>query len=169
MLKQEDIIETNKDYHQIFNGIAGIRIIFLIIAVFNSTIELGLSLSIVKVEDAVSSIIVGLLIATIINILLLLVYLKTVKQKNNQSSFLIYIIEVLTAVYGILGLCGYIGYIQQVEVITVMVMIGMIGLVDLIIVNIFIGSFFINGKVSGRLIEYAILINALVLILLMFI
>lgn len=169
MLKREDIIETNKDYHQIFNLIASIRIVFLVVAVFNSTIELGLSLSILKIADAVAAIVIGLLVATIINILLLLVYLQTVKKKNNQSSFLIYIIEVLSAVYGILGLCGYIRYIQEIEVMTIMAMIGMIGLVDLIIINLIIGSLFINGKVSGRLIEVAILVNIGVLIFLMFI
>lgn len=169
MLKFEEQLETKKDYHEFFNVIAGVRIIFLITSVFNSTIELGLSFSILKISDTASSIVIGLLIVTIVNILLLLLYLKTVKEKNNQSSFLIYIIEVLSSVYGILGLYGYFRYIQEIEFITITAMIGMIGLIDLIIINIFIGSFFLQGKLNDRLVEVAIIINIVILVVLMFI
>ncbi len=169
MLKLEDQLKQNHDLHEVFNVIAGVRIIFLITAVFSSTIELGLSFSILKIADTASSIVIGLLVATVVNVVLLLIYLKTVQEKNNQSSFIIYIIEVLSSVYGILGLYGYFRYIQEVEVVTVSAIIGMIGLVDLIIINIFIGSFFLQGKLNERLVEFAILINVVILIALIFI
>lgn len=169
MLKYEEQLEPIKDSREIFNIIAGVRIIFLITAVFNSTIELGLSLSILTMADTATSIVIGLFITTVVNILLLILYLNTVKEKNNQSTFLVYIVEVLSSAYGILGLYGYIRYIQEIEVVTVLAAIGMIGLIDLIITNVFIGSFFIQGKLNDRLVEIAIFINIIVLILLMFI
>lgn len=169
MLKYEEQLESQKDHHEVFNVIAGVRIIFLITAVFSSTIELGLSLSILKIADTATSIVIGLFIATVVNILLLLLYLKTVKEKNNQSTFLIYIIEVLSSTYGILGLYGYFRYIQEIEIITISSVIGMIGLVDLILINVFIGSFFMQGKLNDRLVEAAIIINIAILLVLMFI
>lgn len=169
MLKYEEELETVKDYHELFNIIAGVRVIFLVTTVFSSTIELGLSLSILEIADTAASIVSGLLIVSIVNVLLLLLYLQTVKIKNNQSSFLIYIVEVLSSAYGILGLYAYFKFIQEIEIITVSAIIGMIGLIDLIIINIFIGSYFMQGKLNDRLVEAAIIVNILILIFLMFI
>ncbi|WOO89198.1 hypothetical protein R2F61_00420 [Mollicutes bacterium LVI A0078] len=169
MLKVNELFESENDHHEFFNVIAGVRIIFLVTSVFSSTIEPGLSFSILKIADTALSIVFGLLMVTVVNIALLLFYLKTVKEKNNQSNFLIYIVEVLSSVYGILGIYAYFRYIQELQVLTISAVIGMIGLIDLIIINIFIGSFFLQGKLNDRLVEAAIAINALILILLVFI
>ncbi len=157
------------DYHEAFNVLAGVRIIFLITGVFSSTIELGLSFSILAIADTASTIVYNLLLATIVNIVLLVIYIKTVKIKNNQSNFLIYIIEILSSVYGVLGIYAYLRFINQVDIITINTIIGMIGLIDLIIINIFIGSFFMQGELNDRLVEFAIIINLVILVGLLFI
>lgn len=169
MLNVEERLTPAKDYHELFNVVAGVRILFLVTAVFSSTIDLGLSFSILKIADTATSIVLGLLLATIVNIMLLIFYLRTVKEKNNQSNFIIYIIEVLSSVYGILGIYAYFRYIQEIEIITIAAVIGLIGLVDLIIINIFIGSFFMQGELNDRLVEFAIVINAIILVALIFI
>lgn len=161
--------KENKDRHELFNIVAGVRIIFLITAVFNFVIELGLSFSILKIADTATSIVIGLLLATIINVLLLVFYLRTVKEANNQSNFLIYIVEVLSTVYGLLGIYAYFRLIREIEVITLASIVGMIGLVDLILVNVFIGSYFLQHKINDRLVEFAIIINLLILVSLIFI
>lgn len=162
-------IKKNKDRHELFNIIAGVRIIFLITAVFNFVIELGLSFSILKIADTATSIVIGLLLATIINILLLVFYLRTVQEANNQSNFLIYIVEVLSTVYGLLGMYAYFRLIREIEVVTLASIVGMIGLVDLILVNVFIGSYFLQHKINDHLVEFAIIINLLILVSLIFI
>lgn len=168
MLKVNQFKE-NKDYHELFNIIAGVRIIFLLTSVINFVIELGLSFSILKIADTATSIVIRLLMATILNILLLAFYLRTVREPNNQSNFLIYIVEVLSTVYGLLGIYAYFRLTQEIEVITLTSIIGMIGLIDLILINVFIGSYFLQHKTNDRLVEFAILINLIILISLIFI
>ncbi|WOO87441.1 hypothetical protein RZE82_00450 [Mollicutes bacterium LVI A0039] len=168
MLKEEKKGEI-KDYHKMFNVIAGVRVIFLMTAVFSSTIELGLSFSILKIADTASSIVGGLFLATFINIILLFLYMKMVKEKNNQSFFIIYIIEVLSSVYGVLGIYAFFRYIQEIEIITISAVVGMIGLIDLIIINLFVGSYFLQGTLNDRLIEFAIVVNIIILASLLFI
>lgn len=169
MLKFDEQAKLQKDRHQLFNVVAIIRIIFLTVSLFNSTIDLGLSFSILKIGDTATAIVIDLLIATIINIILLIIYLNTVETKNNQSTFLIYIVEVLSSVYGILGLFGFIRYIQVTSAMSISAAIGIIGLLDLIVINIFIGTFFMQGKLNNRLIEIGIIANVFLLIALTFI
>lgn len=169
MSKIEEKVTENHNYRELWRIIAGVRIIFLISSVFNSTVDLGLAFSILSIADTATSIVIGLFFTTIINIILLISYLYMVKERNNQSIFIVYIVEILSLIYGLLGIYAYLRYINEIEFITISAVIGMIGLVDLIIVNIFIGGFFFQGKVNDRLVEVAIGINIIILVGLLFI
>ncbi len=167
-MEQRKLYDAAKDHTDLFNVIAGVRVLFLIIGLFNSTIELGLSFSIIEIGSTATDIVFKLLTVTICNILLLILYIQTVKKPSNQSSFLIYIVEVLTMAYGLLGIYAFVRYILYLEIVTFSIGIGFIGLIDLLLINTVIGSYFVQNRVKEWIIEIAIVINAIIILFLLF-
>lgn len=169
MINYEKIQENKKDQSNVFNIVAGVRVIFLVMGLFSSMIELGMSFSIVEIGDTATAIMYNLLIVTVVNIILLIIYIQTVKIPNHQSSFLIYIVEVLTSAFGLLGAYAFIRYITTLEIATLPAVIGLVGIIDLILINAFIGTYFVSNYIKEGLVEIAIGINIVIIMILLFI
>ncbi len=151
--------KDEKDHSEIFDVVAGVRIIFLVMGLLSSTIDLGLSFSVNAIGESAVEIAYKLLIVTITNIALLIFYIQTVRKHNYKSNFLIYIVEVMTCAYGLLGIYAFIRYSFELQIATLAALVGLIGLIDLILVNMAIGSYFLQNNIKNGLIEFTILMN----------